>query len=232
MTTLVPLPTGVSLEIKLSPPPIPSNEHKLAVCLHPWSWLGGRMNDPVLCSLMEPLLHARGYHVLRYNSRGVGRSTGWASLTGASEGGDLAALLEWALAAVGDVRAVVVLGYSYGALIASLQPRLAVPTAHVLISYPLGVRGWLTLFRARYEEALGALLRDPAADVLLVFGDGDEFTSAARYRAWRGVLEGSGAGKLECAEVVGGTHFWRGADGDELVEIVSRWLSRDSSVVG
>ncbi|KAJ7475737.1 Alpha/Beta hydrolase protein [Mycena latifolia] len=230
MASLVPLRTGVSLEVKLSPPANSGNghansrdEHKLAVCRHPWSWLGGRMDDPVLCALMEPALRARGYHVLRYNSRGVGRSTGWASFTGASEAGDLAALVEWAVAAVGDVQSVVVLGYSYGALIASLQPVLpGVQTSHVLISYPLAVRGWLTLFRARYEEQLAKLLRDPAANVLVVFGDHDEFTAAARYRAWRGSLEGSD--NCKWAEVRDGTHFWRDSDGDELVKVVSEWL--------
>ncbi|KAJ7659960.1 Alpha/Beta hydrolase protein [Mycena rosella] len=223
--SLVPLRTGVSLEFKLSPPPISSDEHKLAVCLHPWSWLGGQMNDPVLCSLMEPLLHARGYHVLRYNSRGVGRSTGWASFTGVSEAADLEALIAWATRTVGDVRSVVVLGYSYGSLIASLQPVLAdIKTSHILISYPLGVRGWLTLFKSRYEEKLKDLLDDPAANVLVVFGDCDEFTSAARYRTWRSSLEGTNAGKFQWAEIQGGTHFWRGADGRELVEMVSQAL--------
>ncbi|KAJ6577170.1 Alpha/Beta hydrolase protein [Mycena capillaripes] len=224
MTSLVPLRTGVSLEVKLSPPPNTGDEHKLAVCLHPWSWLGGRLNDPVLHLLMEPL-HARGYHVLRYNSRGVGKSTGWASFTGLSEAGDLAALIEWAMGAVQDVRSVVVLGYSYGALIASLQPVLAgVPTSHILISYPLGVRGLLTLFKSRYEEALKELLRDPAANVLVLFGDGDQFTSVAAYRTWRGVLETGPVGKLKCVEVESGTHFWRDEDEDELVRSVSQWL--------
>ncbi|KAJ7127109.1 Alpha/Beta hydrolase protein [Mycena epipterygia] len=183
------------------------------------------MNDPVLQLLMEPL-HARGYHVLRYNSRAVGRSTGWASFTGLSEAGDLEALIEWALATVKDVRSVVVLGYSYGSLIASLQPVLpGITTSHILLSYPMGVRGWLTLFRSRYKEKLNELLHNPAANVLVVFGDRDEFTSAANYRTWRSGLEAENiAGKLECVEVEGGTHFWRDSDADALVEIVSRWL--------
>ncbi|KAJ7034920.1 Alpha/Beta hydrolase protein [Mycena alexandri] len=226
MTSLVPLRTGVSLEVKLSPPP-PSADgpgHRLAVCLHPWSWLGGRMDDPVLQMLTKPL-HARGYHVLRYNSRGVGRSTGWASFTGLSEVGDLEALVEWALERVGEVRGVVIVGYSYGSLIASQQSLLAnIPTSHLLLSYPLGVRGWLTLFKARYQERLEALLRDAKANVLVVFGDCDEFTGAGRYRAWRSGLEGIGGGKVECVEVEGGTHFWRDKDGEEVVERMVGWL--------
>ncbi|KAJ7363915.1 Alpha/Beta hydrolase protein [Mycena albidolilacea] len=224
MTSLVPLRTGVSLEVKLLPPPNESSTLKLAVCLHPWSWLGGRWNDPVLHMLMEPL-HARGYHVLRYNSRGVGSSTGWASFTGLSEAGDLAALIEWAVDKLGDVRSVVVLGYSYGSLIASLQPGLPnIPTSHILLSYPLGVRGWLTFFKSRYAEALNELLRNPASNVLIAWGDHDQFTSAAAYRTWKSMLETGPVAQLKCVEVKGGSHFWRDDDGDELVELVSGWV--------
>ncbi|KAJ7158880.1 Alpha/Beta hydrolase protein, partial [Mycena filopes] len=204
------------------PPRTEGEGNKLAVCLHPWGWMGGRLNDPVLQMVMKPL-HARGYHVVRYNSRGVGKSTGWPSFTGLSEVGDLQALVEWALERVGDVRSVVILGYSYGSLIASQQPLLAgIPTSHLLLSYPLGVRGWLTLFRARYQERLEELCGDPAANVLVIFGDCDEFTSVGRYRSWRGGLEG---GQVEFIEVAGGTHFWGGVEGDSVVDSMARWLA-------
>ncbi|KAK7033025.1 peptidase-S15 domain-containing protein [Favolaschia claudopus] len=225
MTTLVPLSTGVSLEVKLSPP-ANNDVHKLAVLLHPWSWLGGRWNDPVLQMLMKPL-YSRGYHVLRYNSRGVGRSTGWASLTGLNEASDLNALIEWGTAQVGNVRSIVVLGYSYGSLIASLQPILPnIPTSHILLSYPLGVRGWLTLFKSRYAEALKELLANPSSNVLVVFGDSDQFTGVSSYRTWKSTLEATPTtgGKLRFVEVKGGSHFWRDEAGDELVELVSEWV--------
>ncbi len=48
----------------------------------------------VLQLLTEPLLE-RGYGVLRYNSRGVGKSTGWASFTGIREAEDLKELVQW-----------------------------------------------------------------------------------------------------------------------------------------
>ncbi len=42
------LPSGLTLEASLSVPSeaSPAAENKLAICLHPWSWLGGRMDDP------------------------------------------------------------------------------------------------------------------------------------------------------------------------------------------
>jgi len=63
---LVKLPSGVSLEAKLYSPETPTDESSagLAVFLHPWSWLGGRMEDqcePSLitsCSEPEELIPA------------------------------------------------------------------------------------------------------------------------------------------------------------------------------
>lgn len=45
---VIDLPTGVSLEAILLKPPATTHSEgtKLAICLHPWSWLGGRMEDP------------------------------------------------------------------------------------------------------------------------------------------------------------------------------------------
>ncbi|KAJ7052567.1 Alpha/Beta hydrolase protein [Mycena amicta] len=219
MSTLVPLSTGVSLEVHISPPQaVNKNGNKLAVCLHPWSWLGGRMNDPVLRSLLKPL-QSEGFHVVLYNSRAVGKSTGWASFTGNNEAADLAALIDWARDKIGDVRSVLVVGYSYGSLISSLQPPLPdVETAYIFISYPLGVRSWLTMFHSsRYDDALKALTGNR---VLFIFGDSDEFTGVERYRSRRKTV----GNNVEWVEVKGGTHFWRGADGDELVSAVKRFI--------
>jgi len=45
---LVSLPTGISLQTDLWRPSTvnPGEYNKLAVLLHPWSWLGGRKEDP------------------------------------------------------------------------------------------------------------------------------------------------------------------------------------------
>lgn len=61
----------------------------------------------VLQALVHPLTHYLKFHVLRYNARGVGRSSGWKSLTGLQEGDDLRELVQYALKRLGDVRQVV-----------------------------------------------------------------------------------------------------------------------------
>ncbi|TFK75129.1 alpha/beta-hydrolase [Pluteus cervinus] len=203
---------------------------KVAICLHPWSWLGGQMNDPVILSLVEPL-QIKGYHILRYNSRGVGRSTGWSSLTGLSEGDDLQAVMSWTQSKCPNLSSLVLLGYSHGSLIACLPGLLPPPvkTSHILLSYPLGPRSWLTCFRSQtYQKKLQELVQNPESNILVVFGDQDEFTSASQYQDWGRLLESlvadEGNKRLQIVEVPQATHFWRGRDMDALVEKVSGWL--------
>ncbi|KAF8638299.1 hypothetical protein AX17_002319 [Amanita inopinata Kibby_2008] len=226
----VDLPTGVSLEIDLLQPSWQGDqgENKLAVLLHPWSWLGGQMRDPVLDMVAKPL-QQNGYHILRFNSRGVGSSTGRASLTGLSEANDLEALVHWALSRVANVQSLVLVGYSHGGLIASMHPVRAanVRTSHALLSYPLSPRGWITLFKSDvYQTRLEQLVRDEDCRVLVLYGDQDEFTSVSKYKRWTDELRGMGkGGGLEIVEMRGGTHFWRGGVGVAMSKVVADWLS-------
>ena len=64
MTTereVVKLPSGVSLEAKLHSPEAPTSEGSagLAVLLHPWSWLGGRMEDQCELPLIVSTLNLK-----------------------------------------------------------------------------------------------------------------------------------------------------------------------------
>ena len=58
---LAKLPSGVSLEAKLYTPEAPRSESiaGLAVLLHPWSWLGGRMEDQCGPSLITLVLNLK-----------------------------------------------------------------------------------------------------------------------------------------------------------------------------
>ncbi|KAF9446303.1 alpha/beta-hydrolase [Macrolepiota fuliginosa MF-IS2] len=225
----VSLPTGVSLEADLlKPNGLDENGCKLAICLHPWSWLGGQKDDPVLASLVDPLLE-RKYYVLRYNSRSVGKSTGFSSFTGFSEAEDLKALVQWALSQIENITSVVFIGYSHGSLISTLHPALPAPirTSHVLLSYPLGPRGWLTLFRTSYyQDQLEGLLKDDRSNILAIFGDGDEFTSISSYKEWTEKLKEAvqGSDRLRIVEIENASHFWRGRSGLELGQVLRRWL--------
>jgi len=191
-------------------------------------------------------LQKRNYHILRFNSRGVGQSTGWSSFTGFNEATDLEAMVRWGLQAVPEVRSLAVIvsetflssngllnsslqGYSHGSLIASLHPVLPAPikTSHVLISYPLGPRGWLTLFHtSTYTSKLKELIHDSTANVLVLFGDRDEFTAGAKYEAWSKELEheATGMGSLNVVKIANATHFWSGRERQKLGQVLEEWL--------
>lgn len=170
-------------------------------------------------------------------------------MTGVSEGEDLQALVQWALANVANVETVAFLvsilwsqcismplnvlsqGYSHGSLISSRHLTLPAPlkTYHVLISYPLGVRGLITLFHTgNYATCLGTLLRDPTSNVLIVYGTQDDFTSESSYDSWTEKLrtevgDGSTA-RLEVQKVDGANHFWIGDARRQLTQLVESWL--------
>ncbi|KAJ3819692.1 Alpha/Beta hydrolase protein [Lentinula raphanica] len=254
---------GVTLKGEYLPPTITTaseDSRKVAVCLHPWSWLGGSMHDPVLDILARPF-QDKGYHVFRYNSRGVGGSSGWPTLTGLTEGKDLEAVVDWSLRYVQGLRSptadnaaktsdVVIVGYSHGSLIASLYPILPnkyTKVSHVLVSYPLGPRTYLTLFHSStYASKLRELVQNTNSNVLIIYGDQDEFTSGKSYEGWAqelikvtevrnstesdnspsplDVAQGQKQNSLTVCCRPGASHFWRGSHGIWLAETLAKWL--------
>ncbi|KAI0312930.1 alpha/beta-hydrolase [Amylostereum chailletii] len=249
---MVDLPSGLRLQthmlVPLSSAHEPALPKMLAVCSHPWSRLGGCMSDPVLHSVAHPLKDL-GYHVLLFNSRGVQGSSGWASFTGFQEAEDLKELVEYILEKLGSVQDLVFVGYSNGCLISSLQPPMDPPvrTSHVLLSYPLGPRSFLTLFNGRtYQQRLEDLVRHPRSRVLLIYGDADEFTAADSYETWatglRTIAENERTGGDELPEnrseqdipestplcvvefIPGASHFWRGGAVKPMVLAIRDFL--------
>lgn len=108
-------------------------------------------------------------------------------------------------------------GYSYGALIASAFPLYSaardIRVSHILVSYPLGPRIALTAFHGgHYASLLEALVRDPRSNVLIIFGDRDEFTGIGNYTNWANGLQAIGdketTGSLQIISVAGANHFW------------------------
>ena len=145
-------------------------------------------------------------------------------------------------------------GYSHGSLIASQHPPFTaslaspsesstisnsnpIPTAHILLSYPLSPLPFLTLFHTRtYRSALTALIQSPDSRVLVLFGDRDEFTSGENYETWSEELqrEMHVAGmehhnieanrKLCIVRVEGANHFWAHGKLAEMCESIEQWV--------
>ncbi|MBB5754649.1 alpha/beta hydrolase [Prosthecomicrobium pneumaticum] len=95
----------------------PSREKNgpIALVLHPHPQFGGTMNNQVTYQLFY-MFAKRGFAVLRFNFRGVGRSQG-AFDHGEGELSDAASALDWVQTVHPDARACWVAGFSFGAWI-------------------------------------------------------------------------------------------------------------------
>ncbi len=87
----------------------------IAMVLHPHPQFRGNMNHPIVYQVYYAFA-ARGFSVLRFNFRGVGRSQGSFD-HGAGELSDAASALDWAQTINPEARACWVAGFSFGAWI-------------------------------------------------------------------------------------------------------------------
>src|SRR3989337_2670014 len=87
----------------------------IAMVLHPHPQFGGNMNNPIVYQVYYAFVH-RGFSVLRFNFRGVGRSQGSFD-HGAGELSDAASALDWAQTINPEARAGWIAGFSFGAWI-------------------------------------------------------------------------------------------------------------------
>jgi alpha/beta superfamily hydrolase len=95
----------------------PSKEKNgpIAIILHPHPQFGGTMNNAITYQLFY-MFAKRGFAVLRFNFRGVGRSQGEFD-HGEGELSDAASALDWVQTIHPDARACWVAGFSFGSWI-------------------------------------------------------------------------------------------------------------------
>ena len=114
-----------------------------------------------------------------------------------------------------------------------MHPILDAPmrTRHILLSYPLGQISLLTFFASNtYSHTLSALIRDPEAHVLILFGDRDEFTASGKYITWTAQLcEEANDWSLQISCIEGANHFWAASAIERMHIEVSTWLENSAS---
>ncbi|TCT11312.1 hypothetical protein EDC22_10469 [Tepidamorphus gemmatus] len=94
----------------------PKTRHsRIALILHPHPQFGGTMNNQIAYQLYY-MFAERGFAVLRFNFRGVGRSQGTFD-HGQGELSDAAAALDWVQGLNPDARACWIAGFSFGSWI-------------------------------------------------------------------------------------------------------------------
>ena len=121
------------LEGRYQPNPAPGAP--IALILHPHPLYGGTMNNKVVFNLYQTFVR-RGFAVLRFNFRGVGRSQGTYD-NGQGELSDAASALDWVQSLHPNAGQCWIAGFSFGAWIAmQLLMRRPELTGFVAVSPP------------------------------------------------------------------------------------------------
>ncbi|KAI9183108.1 hypothetical protein H9P43_004025 [Blastocladiella emersonii ATCC 22665] len=188
---------GVALDARIHhgvPGGAATNAGLGVIISHPYAPLGGDLHNNVVREVAA-FFGAAGVPTLRYSMRGAGRSTGKTSWTAEAEAIDLVALIDWWMtspagawtAADGTVfprfrpTQVLLVGYSYGALISLPAARTHRAVAGlILVSPPARVTWALTAFKSTSFSA--ELPR--ALPKLVVMGDNDQFSSESSMIAF------------------------------------------------
>lgn len=109
----------------------PAPDSPIAVVLHPHPQFGGTMNNQIVYNLYYTFVR-RGFSVLRFNFRGVGRSQGLFD-NGPGELSDAASALDWMQGYNADASTCWIAGVSFGAWI-SMQLLMRRPEIEGFIS--------------------------------------------------------------------------------------------------
>lgn len=156
---------GVTLEGLLEKGP----NKGAVVLLHPHPLYGGEMRNPVI-KVLKKAAFEEGLSTLRFNFRGVGKSSGSYG-EGIKEKEDLKGALDYLLS-LGIERPFIVGGYSFGSMVAAKTSKEDTKIDMlVLVSPPLSMDG--------FEEVLA--FKGPK---LVIVGDQDDLCPLKKLEEW------------------------------------------------
>ncbi|PIM99737.1 hypothetical protein CDL12_27763 [Handroanthus impetiginosus] len=205
---------GVKLDARIFSPEEEEDDNNLAVVLvHPYSILGGCQG---LLRGIASGLASRGYKAVTFDMRGVGKSTGKASLTGFKEIQDVIAVCKWASDNLSADK-ILLEGSSAGAPIAgSAVDKIEQVVGYVSLGYPFGLMA--SILFGRHHKAI---LKSHKLK-LFVMGTRDGFTSVKQLKS---KLK-STAGRVEIHLLEGVGHFeMEGpAYDDQMVNLIVKFI--------
>lgn len=155
--------------------------------------------------------------VVTFDMRGVGRSTGRASLTGFSEVSDVVSVCKWVSANLSANR-ILLVGSSAGAPIAgSAVDQVEEVVGYVSLGYPFGLTA--SILFGRHHKAI---LQSPKPK-LFVMGTKDGFTSVKQLQS---KLK-SASGRIETHLIEGVSHFqMEGPAYDaQMADLITKFVS-------
>ncbi|XP_015070012.1 uncharacterized protein LOC107014561 isoform X2 [Solanum pennellii] len=159
---------GVILDCRVYRPTSENNSSYVAVLVHPYSVLGGCQG---LMRGIAKGLSSRGVVAVTFDTRGAGKSSGRASLTGSAEINDVISVCKWVHTNF-TTNTIILIGSSAGAAIAgSAVDKVEQVVGYVSVGYPFGFTA--SILFGRHQKSI---LQSPKPK-LFVMGTNDGFTS-------------------------------------------------------
>ncbi|MBB4285524.1 alpha/beta hydrolase [Roseospira goensis] len=166
----------------------------IALVLHPHPQQGGTMNNKVVYALHH-VFSRRGFSVMRFNFRGVGRSQGVFD-NGQGELSDAAAALDWLQSVNPDAGHCWVAGFSFGAWI-GMQLLMRRPE----------ISGFVAVAPPANRQDFTFLAPCPSSG-LIVHGDKDEIVPEAAVAKLAAKLSAQKTITVDHTVIPGATHFF------------------------
>ena len=187
----------------------PANDSPIALILHPHPQFGGTMNNQVVYSLYYTFAQ-RGFSVLRFNFRGVGRSQGfWDG--GPGELADAASALDWLQIVKPDAKYCWIAGVSFGTWIAM----------QLLMRRP-EIDGFICVAPPSNLYDFSFLAPCPSSG-LMVNGDKDRVVPSNSVAELTGKLKTQRGIKIDHEIIPGANHFFENKT-DDLQTVVGGYL--------
>lgn len=181
----------------------------IAIILHPHPQFGGTMNNQIVYQLYY-MFAKRGFAVLRFNFRGVGRSQGEFD-HGSGELSDAAAALDWVQSIHPDARSCWVAGFSFGAWI-GMQLLMRRPE----------IEGFISIAPPANLHDFTFLAPCPSSG-LIIHGDQDKVVPQKDVQALVDKLKTQKGIKIDQTIVKGANHFFENSV-EELIGTCSSYV--------
>lgn len=183
----------------------------MALILHPQPQHGGTMNNKVVYNLYH-IFARRGFSVLRFNFRGVGRSEGEFD-DGLGELSDAASALDWLQIFNPNSPSCWVAGFSFGAWI-GMQLLMRRPEIH----------GFISVAPPANLYDFSFLAPCPASGII-VHGEKDEIVSTSSVAKLAEKIRTQKSITVDHEEIPGANHFFEN-EMSELVDRVEAYLDK------
>lgn len=199
---LIPAPAGV-LEVDAlwqQDNPNDPNTDTVALLCHPNPLFDGTMNNKVVTTMYR-FARDSGMHVVRFNFRGVGQSTGEHDYAD-GEVLDAMTVLQW-LAGQTSARKLWLGGFSFGGYVTARVAEQVLTSAHIwgLSDFEISK---VALISPSIEKNDSSDLRLPIEKTFEIYGDVDEVIAPANMQAFAEKLG------IEVSIIEGAGHFFHG----------------------